>query len=137
MSDPTVSPPPPARGSVDLRGTAWFSLLSAGLLAVAVSVPESGDHGWSRFGVWAGFAIACALATMAPSVRTQLKLSADNAWRVATAGGIGLAGYWVLFVLPWIELNVSFLATLGCAAGVYAAWTAPGRPLSAARSETF
>lgn len=141
-----ANPPPPAAGpqpstpppspSVELRGTAWFSLLAAVLLAVAASIEEDGATGWSRFGVWAGFAIASALATLVPSLREQLKVSSDNAWRIATAGGVGLAAYWVLFILPWIEQNVSFLATVGCAAGICAAWAAPGRPLSG-RSQAF
>lgn len=142
MSEPTPPPPPsepsPATSvaKVSLGGTAWFSLAAVALLAVAVSVKEDGDNGWGRFGVWAGFAIACAAVTLAPAVRERLGLSAASAWRVATAGGIGLAVYWVLFVLPWIEQNVSFLATLGCAAGAYAAWMAPGRPQSG-RSQAF
>lgn len=130
---PTTAPSAPA---VTLRGSAWFSVAAVALLAVAVSVPEDGDNGWGRFGVWAGFAIAAALATLAPSLRQQFKMSSETAWRVASAGGIGLVAYWVLFVLPWIEQNVGFVATVGCAAGAYAAWVAPGRPHSA-RAQPF
>lgn len=128
---PTGAPAPAAAssgGGVSITGTAWWSVVAVACLAVAVSVNEDGDNGWGRVGVWAGVAIAAAVATLVPSIRQQLKLSAETAWQVATVGGIALAGYWVLFVLPWIEQNVSFLATVGCAAGIYAAWRAPGRP---------
>ena len=108
--------------------TPWLALLAVACVALAVSIEEDGDHGWGRIGVWAAFAIGCAVLTLAPAVRNQVSLAPDTAWRVATAGAVGLAGYWVLFVLPRIEMNVSFLATLGCAAGIFAAWQAPGRP---------
>ncbi len=158
MSDSIPQPPPPgappsgspnraetsassaattgAAAKVSFAGSAGLGLLSAVLLAVAVSVKEDGNHGWSRFGVWAGFAIASALATTAPAWAPSLRMSTVTAWRTATAGGIGLAVYWVLFVLPWIEQNVSFVATVGCALGMYAAWIAPGRPRSA-RAQAF
>ena len=35
---------------------------------------------------------------------------------------------WVLFILPNIHLNVSFLATVGVAAAALAVWTSPGNP---------
>ncbi len=108
-------------------GLLW-SLLAAIALAVAVSVKEDGQNGWERIGVWAGFAIVAALATAAPAIRSNLNLDAEKAWKVAAAGAVGLAAFWVLFILPSIERNVSFVATLGCVAGAVAAWTAPGRP---------
>lgn len=131
-----ATPPSPGKSPVSLGGTAWFGLAAVVAVAVAVSVKEDGTNGWSRFGVWAGFAIACAVLTLAPVVRAQFGLSGATAWRLATAGGVGLGVYWVLFVLPWIEQNIGFLATIGCAAGIYAAWTAPGRPPSG-RAEAF
>lgn len=124
---PATPPAAPSNG-VAIRGTAWWSVVAVACLAVAVSINEDGDNGWGRVGVWAGVAIAAAVATLAPTLRQPLKLRAESAWQVASVGGIALAGYWVLFVLPWIEQNVSFLATVGCAAGMYAAWQAPGRP---------
>lgn len=132
---PSVAPPPPGAAPAPAPASAgpplaspWLGLVSVACVAVAVSLNEDGDNGWGRIGVWAGFAIAAAALTLAPAVRRQVSLAPDTAWRVATAGAIGLAGYWVLFVLPRIEMNVSFLATVGCAAGMFAAWQAPGRP---------
>lgn len=127
---------PASRTTMSLGGTAVFSLAATALIAVAVSVKEDGSNGWSRYGVWAAFAIGCAVVTLAPAARDRFGMSSVTAWRVANAGAIGLGAYWILFVLPWIEQNVGFLATLGCAAGIYAAWMAPGRPQSG-RAQSF
>jgi len=121
-------PPPPPTPTGQISGTTWLGFAAVVALAVAVSLEEDGDNGWGRIGVWAAFAIAAALATLAPAVREPLRLTPARAAQVAVAGGIGLAAFWVLFVLPVIERNVSFLATLGCVAGCWAAWRAPGRP---------
>ena len=108
-------------------GVAW-SLVSIAAIALAVSLNEDGDNGWGRIGVWAAFAITAAVATLAPALRDQLNLKSTLAWQVGVAGAAGLAAFWVLFVLPSITQNVSFLATVGVAAGGLAAWVAPGRP---------
>lgn len=128
---PTPTGPDPFGGST----VGISTLLAAGSVAaitLAVSLNEDDDNGWGRIGVWAGFAIASAVLTLAPSVGRALNLTALRAWRVAAAGAVGLVAFWVLFVLPSISMNVSFAATVGVAAGVAAAWMAPGRPASAA-----
>jgi hypothetical protein len=96
-------------------------------LVAGVSIKEDGTNGWEDFAVWSGFAIVAAAATLAPSFTAQLNLTRERALPVATAGAVALSGFWILFVLPSITRNTSFLATLGCAAGALAAWTAPGR----------
>lgn len=105
-----------------------MSLVSITAMALAVSLKEDGTNGWDRVGVWAAFAIAAAVLTLAPVVRDNLNLSAGRAWHLGAVGAGGLVGYWILIVLPWIEQNVSFLATVGVAAGVWAVWRSPGRP---------
>lgn len=122
---------------VKLAGGVWWSLASIAAIALAVSLFEDGDNGWGRIGVWAGFAIAAAVVTLAPVLGDQLNLPRERAWQLAVAGGVGLAAYWVLFVLPSISQNVSFLATIGCAAGVLAAWLAPGRPGTSSTGQTW
>lgn len=109
-----------------------LSLIATIAIVVAVSIEEDGDNGWGRIGVWAGAAIAAALATFAPSMRTSLNMDERRAWVVAAIGGVFLVAFWVLLVLPAIQQNTSFLATVGCAAGAAAAWLAPGRPEPAA-----
>ncbi|CAN5590812.1 hypothetical protein BH10ACT1_BH10ACT1_15190 [soil metagenome] len=127
---PAATAPAATSGSSGVSvsaGVAW-SLVSIAAIALAVSLNEDGDNGWGRIGVWAGFAIVAAVATLAPAVRDQLNLKSTLAWQIGVAGAAGLAAFWILFVLPSISQNVSFLATVGCAAGGLAAWLAPGRP---------
>lgn len=134
---PPGYPAPPASGDTKVAAATWWALLAVVAIALAVSLPEDGDSGWGRIGVWAGFAIAAAVATLVPALRSSLNLGEERAWQVAVAGGVSLAGYWVLFVLPAITMNVSFLATVGCAAGGIAAWLAPGRPRPSAGEPTW
>lgn len=119
----------PASGSTGtVPGSTWWALLAVVAIAVAVSVPEDGSNDWKSIGVWAGFAVAAALATLAPAARASLKLSTERAWQVAAGGFAGLAAFWILFVLPNISQNTSFVATVGVAAAGLAVWAAPGRP---------
>ena len=145
--DPTGAPPgytPPAgygpppgfaqpapSGGVKVGAALVWSLVSVVCMVLAVSLEEDGRNGWDDIGVWAAFAIASAAATMAPSLRSNLSMEASRAWQIGVAGAVGLAAFWVLFVLPAIERNVSFLATIGVVAGGLAVWLAPGRPAPA------
>jgi hypothetical protein len=61
-------------------------------------------------------------------VTTVLNLPAQMAWMVAAVGAGYLVFWWVLFVLPVISLNVSFLVTVGVAAAVGAVWTSTDNP---------
>lgn len=124
---PGFAHPAPTSG-VKVGGAVMWSLLSIAAIALAVSLEEDGQNGWESIGVWAGFAIVAAVATLVPAVRSNLNIDATRAWQISVAGAVGLASFWVLFVLPVIERNVSFLATLGVVAGGLAAWLAPGRP---------
>ncbi len=125
---PAPSDPFGGTGAAAVGASTWLALASVVAMALAVSLKEDGDNGWGRIGVWAGFAIAAAVLTLLPTIGRQMNLTAVRAWRGAAAGAGGLAAFWVLFVLPAISMNVSFAATLGVAAGVGAAWLAPGRP---------
>jgi hypothetical protein len=55
-------------------------------------------------------------------------LTEARAWQVAACGAAALVLFWVLFVLPAVGSNTTLLATIGVAAGLVAAWIAPGRP---------
>jgi len=109
----------------------WLSLASIAAMALAVSLNEDDDNGWGRIGVWAGFAIVVAVLTLAPSIGRSINLSQEHAWKVGAVGAVGLIGFWVLFVLPSISMNVSFLATAGVVVGAAAVWLADGRPAPA------
>lgn len=125
---PGAPAPSGTASSTTVPGSTWWGLLAVVGITVAVSVPEDGANAWKDIGVWAAFAIAAALATLAPAARGNVKLSAERAWQVAVGGFVGLAFYWILFVLPSIAKNVSFVATVAVAAAGLAAWFAPGRP---------
>lgn len=127
-SDPSGSPAPSSSGGGSFAGSTWWALIAVAAMAVAVSVPEDGANQWKEIEVWAGFAVLAALLTLAPAARSSLNLSVERAWQVAAGGLVGLVAYWVLFVLPSISQNVSFLATISLAAGGLAVWSAPGRP---------
>lgn len=119
---------PPGGSTSTVSGSTWWALLAVVGIAVAVSVPEDGSNEWKSIGVWAGFAIAAALATLVPAARDSLKLAPERAWQVAAGGFVGLAFFWILFVLPSISQNISFVATMAVAAAGLAVWSAPGRP---------
>lgn len=139
-SPPPVHGPPPGfgppaeSGGVKVGAPTLLSIVSIAAVALAVSLEEDGRNGWEDIGVWAGFAIVAAVATLAPSLRSNLSLDTSRAWQIGLGGAIGLAAFWVLFILPSIQQNVSFLATVGVVAGGLAVWLAPGRPDPSASS---
>jgi hypothetical protein len=118
----------PAAPAVKVSGPVLLSLLAAAGLAAAVFLKEDKVQGWDRYGVWGIFAIVAALATAAPSMAAQFKLTATRAWQVAVAGAVGVAVFWVLLILPSNEKNLSFVATAAMVLAALAAWQAPGRP---------
>jgi hypothetical protein len=124
QTGPAAAPAKPAPMAL------WLSLAAIALLALGLSLSEDGSNAWETVGVWGGFALAAAAATLAPLAADAFKLTPRRAWQIAAGGGIALAAFWVLLVLPSISQNVSFLSTLGCAAGCGAAWLSPGRPTS-------
>lgn len=123
-------PAQPGPAASTMAASTWWALLAVVATALAVSIPEDGSNDWKSIQVWAGFAVVAALATLAPTARANLKLSAERAWQVALGGAVALGAFWVLFVLPDIGRNVSFAATIGVAAAGLAVASAPGRPSS-------
>jgi hypothetical protein len=101
-----------------------------------LSVKEDGANAWHSVHAWGGLAIAGAVLTLAPAMAGSLNLTPQRAWQVAACGAGALLLFWVLFVLPAVGSNTSLVVTIGAAAGVVAAWVAPGRdPESARRPE--
>ena len=78
---------------------------------------------------WSLFALAMVLLTLLPSVRKLVNLSERQAWQIAAIAAGALVFWWVLFVLPVINRNVSFLATLAVAAAGVGVWLSPGNTL--------
>ena len=106
----------------------WLALGSLVAIVISVSVKENSFNGWDDYALWSGFASACSAALLAPAARNSVNLSETRGWQVAAGGAAGLAFYWILFVLPAIGRNVSFVATLGVIAAGLSVWMAPGRP---------
>ena len=80
---------------------------------------------WDTMGwTWAILAIVAAAASLLPAVAPMVNLPKRTAWLVAAIGAGYLGLWWVLFVLPYIQLNTGFLATVGVLAALGAVWKA-------------
>jgi hypothetical protein len=125
-----AGPPPKASKSPmpKVISAVWaLGLISVVATAVGLSVPENGASAWHSVHAWGGLAIAGAVLTLAPALAGSLNLTPHRAWQVAACGAGALLLFWVLFVLPAVGSNTSLVLTVGAAAGMVAAWIAPGR----------
>ena len=104
-----------------------LGLVSVAGTVIGLSVNENGHNAWHAVNAWGGLAIAGAVLTLAPAVAGSLNLTPHRAWQVAACGAGALLLFWVLFVLPEAGTNTSLVVTIGAAAGIVAAWIAPGR----------
>ena len=112
----------------------WLlGLVSVAATVIGLSVNENGENAWHSVHAWGGLAIAGAILTLAPAVAGSLNLTQHRAWQVASCGAGALLLFWVLFVLPAVGTNTSLVVTIGAAAGIVAAWIAPGREASPAQ----
>ena len=146
-SDPLAETPPPpfpasarhaSRQRMSGAQIAVVAFAAACLAGVGLGlfVPEGGHSAWHAVHAWGGLALVCACLTFVPAVAFEFHLPDRHAWQVAAAGAAGLGLYWVLFVLPEIDRNTSLASTLGVAAGIAAAWFAPGRDARERTPET-
>ena len=94
---------------------------------LGLSIDENGANAWQSVNAWGGVAVAGAIAVLAPALGRSIGLGPQRAWQVAVCGAGALVLFWVLFTLPSVGSNTSLLTTIGVAAGVIAAWIAPGR----------
>ena len=104
-----------------------LGLASVIAVILGLSLKEDGRNQWDNVHAWGGLAIAGAALTLAPAVGRSVGLTPQRAWQTAACGAGALVLFWVLFTLPSVGSNVSLLTTIGVAAGVIAAWVAPGR----------
>lgn len=113
------------------------ALLGIALVVLAVVLLELGlalDFGarsyWSAVTLWSAFATACALlALLAFAAVSALgdRLGSAPAWRVAAAGLVGVAVFWLLVVLPDVGSDRGFVLTAALAALGGALWVGPRR----------
>ncbi len=122
--------PAPPHPHAEAHTAVWaLGLVSLVATVVGLSVDEDGHNAWSSVHAWGGVAILGALLTLAPALRSALNLSSHRTGQVAGAGAGALGLFWVLLVLPRVGSNTSLVTTIGTAAGLAAAWVAPGREM--------
>jgi hypothetical protein len=128
---------PVQRGAtVTLSPGLVLGIVAIAAIVVGMFIKESDAAGapsvnlWDRTSapLWAIVAIVAAVATLLPALTNVLNVPARLAWTIAAVGAGYLVFWWVLFVLPIVSLNVSFLVTLGVGAAVAAVWTSADNP---------
>ena len=113
------------------------ALLGLGLAVLALVLLELGlalDFGvesyWSAVPLWSAFATLCTglgVVAFAASYPAGSKLRSGTGWRIAAAGLVGLAVFWVLVVLSVVATDRGFLLTAALGALGAALWVGPGR----------
>jgi hypothetical protein len=113
------------------------ALLGIGLAVLALVLLELGlalDFGrqsyWSAVPLWSAFATLCAVLgvlALAAAFPSGSRLRSGAVWRIAAAGLVGLAVFWVLVVLPVVASDRGFLLTAALGALGAAVWVGPGR----------
>lgn len=120
-------PPPAPSGARGSQAVGILAFVSLAATVIGLSVDENDRNAWDSVHAWGGVAILGALLTFAPLLRSTFNLTAHRAGQIAACGAGALALFWVLFVLPAAGTNTSLVTTVGAAAGIIAAWIAPGR----------
>lgn len=106
---------------------AGLSLLSLVLLELGLTM-GSPDSYWHDIPLWSGFATLCAvlgLGAFVASATARERLRAGVLWRIAAAGLVGLAVFWLLVVLPVVATDRGFVLTAALAALGGALWVGP------------
>jgi hypothetical protein len=113
------------------------AVLGIGLAVLALVLLELGlalDFGvqsyWSAVPLWSAFATLCAVLgvlALAAAFPSGSRLRSSAVWRIALAGLVGLAVFWVLVVLPVVASDRGFLLTAALGALGAAVWVGPGR----------
>jgi hypothetical protein len=113
------------------------ALLGLGLAVLALLLLELGlalDFGvesyWSAVPLWSAFATLCAglgVVAFAAAYPAGSKLRSGAGWRIAAAGLVGLAVFWVLVVLSVVATDRGFLLTAALGALGAALWAGGGR----------
>jgi len=115
------------RGALDRTALLALGLATLALVLVllGLSLRFGEETLWSTIPLWSAFATLCAalgvlgFAPIHPGGRT----GTDSAWRLAAAGLLGLAVFWLLVVLPNADTDRGFLFTAALGALGAALWT--------------
>jgi hypothetical protein len=134
LESPAVTDPPKRSRAAWARP----ALLGLGLTVVSLALLEVGllmqggelESYWQRIPLWSAFATGCALlavAVFAAVLAGGNRVRSGPAWRVAAAGLVGLAAFWLLVVLPVVDSDRGFVLTAALAALGGALWIGPRR----------
>ena len=89
---------------------------------------EVAESYWESIPLWSAFATVCALLGLGAFVAfaaARNRLRADGLWRIAAAGLVGLAVFWLLVVLPVVATDRGFVLTAALGALGAALWVGP------------
>jgi len=106
-----------------------LALLSLVLLELGLTLDFRTRSYWSAVPLWSAFATLCAvlgLLVFAAAYPSGSRLRTAAVWRVAAAGLVGLAVFWLLVVLPVVASDRGFLLTAALGALGAALWMGPG-----------
>jgi hypothetical protein len=116
------------RGPANLLGIG-LTVLSLVLLELGLTMRgENADTYWESIPLWSAFASACALLGLGAYVAFVAagnRLRAGGLWRIAAAGLVGLAVFWLLVVLPVVATDRGFVLTAALGALGGALWAGP------------
>jgi len=107
-----------------------LSALSLLLLQLGLGLGFGEAPLWSAVTLWSVFATLATLVGALPfagRVVPAARQHPDAAWKAAAAGLTGVAVFWVLVVLPYVDSNRGFVLTAALAALGAALWVAPSR----------
>jgi hypothetical protein len=107
-----------------------LAVLSLALLEVGLSLTFGTESYWSAVTLWSAFATICGVLgvlAFAASYPSGSRIRSGAVWRIAAAGLVGLAVFWILVVLPVVASDRGFLLTAALGALGAALWVGPGR----------
>ena len=108
-----------------------LSVLSLVALELGLTMRgENAESYWEGIPLWSAFATVCALLGLgayAAFAAAPNRLRPDGLWRIAAAGLVGLAVFWLLVVLPVVATDRGFVLTAALGALGAALWVGPRR----------
>jgi len=106
-----------------------LTVLSLVLLELGLTMRgEVAESYWETIPLWSAFATVCALLGLGAFVAfaaARNRLRPDGLWRIAAAGLVGLAVFWLLVVLPVVATDRGFVLTAALGALGGALWVGP------------
>lgn len=104
-----------------------LGVLALVLLELGLGLGFDGRSLWSLVPLWSAFATVAALLALVGLAPAAARAGSVPSWRIASAGMVGLAVFWLLVVLPHADTNRGFVLTAALGALGAGLWTGPGR----------